>query len=103
MLHNRAAKTFAFRPGFSDWHRNCWKILAISMDIDKINAAIRAGLNHCRGAESIITALAAFLAGLTAAGWSRDEVRAVEIGMLKVLNGVATVKMSRDKTIVGAA
>jgi hypothetical protein len=73
------------------------------MDIDKINGAVQSGLHHCRGAESIIGALAAFLAGLKAAGWSNQEVRAVEIGMLKVLNGVATVKMSRDKTSVGAA
>jgi hypothetical protein len=73
------------------------------MDIDKINAAVRSGLEHCHGAESIILALAGFLAGLKAAGWPRDEVRAVEIGMLKVLNGIATVKVCRDKTAVGTA
>ena len=73
------------------------------MDIDKINAAVRSGLAQCRSAESIIGSLAAFLAGLRAAGWGHEDVHAVEIGLLKILNGIATTKMSRDKTEVKIA
>lgn len=72
------------------------------MDIDKINEVVNIGLNHCHVADSIISVLAAFLAGLKAAGWSRDDVHAVEMGTLKILNGVATVKIYRDSTAVRA-
>jgi hypothetical protein len=59
------------------------------MDLERVNQAIRDCLQLCRGKGDVLPVIAGFMAGLKAAGqWRHEEIRAVDVGVLKVLQGI---------------
>jgi hypothetical protein len=70
-------------------------------DIDrtKINEAVRKCLEFCYGSSDVLARVASFVAELKAAGgWNKDEIRAVEIAVHKVLQGIVARSYPGDVT-----
>ena len=64
------------------------------MDQERINLAIQDCLDRCRGTDNPLVQIAAFLTDLRSAGWSRGEIRLVELPVHKILHAlVDTAKM----------
>jgi hypothetical protein len=63
--------------------------IALPMDHERVNQAIRDCLQHCYQASQVLPVIAGFMAGMKAAGgWDDDEIRVVEIGVHKILGGI---------------
>jgi hypothetical protein len=59
------------------------------MDQKRVNQGIRDCLQQCYGASDVIPIIAGFIARLTTVeNWDADEIRAVGVGVHKVLHGI---------------
>ncbi|HEY2249953.1 MAG TPA: hypothetical protein VGH74_02790 [Planctomycetaceae bacterium] len=66
-----------------------------------INHAIRDCLAQCQSAANSADQIATFVAGLTAAGWTEDDIRSVETVVTKTLRAIADTATSRDDGLSG--
>ena len=61
------------------------------LGVERFNEAVQACLKHCYEAPSPVPPLAEFLEGLRAeSDWLEEEVRAVEVTVLRMLNSILT-------------
>lgn len=72
-------------------------------DVERINNAVNACLKHCYEAPSPLPRLAEFLQGLrTETDWLDEEIRAIEIAVLRMLKDILVEEGGDDDGALGS-
>lgn len=65
------------------------EMIVSEIDQEKVNRSVRDCLQHCHGVHDVVASVAEFMAGLKAAGgWSRAEMRAVDMTVHALLHSL---------------